>query len=103
MDFSIGSATCAVRLTIAHTKGKIGVNLYIPDDKDLFHKLAEDKEQIEKTVGAALEWHELPERKASRITIEKAVDIYDHNDWNNQLKWLTDYAVKFKRAFANRL
>ena len=49
----------------------VDVELYINDDKELFKSLFAHKDEIEKNMEMELEWKELPERKASRILIEK--------------------------------
>lgn len=44
------------------------------------------------SVGSKFDWRELPERKASRIVIEKNVAFGDKNQWNAQFDWLICHA-----------
>jgi len=53
------------------------VELYISEDKDLFHSLFDNKAAIESDAALTFDWRELPERKASRIVIEKGVTFGD--------------------------
>ena len=56
------------------------MELYISEDKDLFHALFDKKGAIEADAGLTFDWRELPDRKASRIVIEKAVSFSDSQE-----------------------
>ena len=45
------------------------------------------------------DWRELPDKKASRILIEKPVNLDDHDEWHSQFDWIIDTCIKFKKAF----
>ena len=75
MDFSIGSSACHIAVSQIQKRKAVDVELYINDDKELFKSLFAHKDEIEKNMEMELEWKELPERKASRILIEKTVDL----------------------------
>lgn len=77
MDFSIGSSACHISVTQIQKRNKVGVELYINDDKELFKGLYSHKDDVESAMGLALDWRELPERKASRIIVEKDVKFDD--------------------------
>ena len=49
------------------------------------------------------DWRELPERKASRIVIEKGVTFGDKSHWNAQFDWIIDVMLKMKNAFKKYL
>ena len=57
----------------AETKRRIAAR----QRKELFKSIYVHKEDVEKIMGFALDWRELPERKASRIIIEKTADLDD--------------------------
>ncbi len=59
--------------------------------------------EIESVMGIALEWRELPERKASRIIVEKEVKLDDHDTWNEQFDYIMDVCMKMKKAFKKYL
>ena len=75
------------------------MELYISEDKDLFHALFDKKDAIEADAGLTFDWRALPERKASRIVIEKAVLFSDREKWAEQFDWIIDVMLKMKRAF----
>lgn len=79
------------------------MELYISEDKDLFHSLFDNKDAIEADASLTFDWRELPERKASRIVIEKSVTFGDKNQWNAQFDWLVDVMLKMKKAFKKYL
>lgn len=45
----------------------------------------------------------MPERKASRIVIEKGVTFSDKNQWNAQFDWIIDVRLKMKKTFKKYL
>ena len=101
MDFSIGSSAC--HIAVSQKRKAVDVELYINDDKELFKSLFVHKDEIEKNMEMELEWKELPERKASRILIEKTVDLDDRATWPEQFDYIMDTCIKMKRAFKRYL
>lgn len=79
------------------------LKLYINDDKELFKSLLSHKDEGESVMGFALDWRGLPERKASRIIIEKAVKFDDQNSWSEQFEYIIDVCMKMKKAFKRYL
>lgn len=84
MNFSVGSFACHITASQIQKRNELVVEIYISEDKDLFHSLFDKKDAIESDAGLTFDWWELPERKASRIVIEKAVTFGDKNQWNAQ-------------------
>ena len=103
MDFSIGSSACHISVTQIQKRNKVGVELYINDDKELFKGLHSHKDEVESAMGFALDWRELPERKASRIIVEKDVKFDDQNAWPQQFEYIMDVCMKMKKAFKKYL
>lgn len=103
MDFSIGSSACHIAVSQIQKRKAVDVELYINDDKELFKSLFAHKDEIEKNMEMELEWKELPERKASRILIEKTVDLDDRSTWPEQFDYIMDTCIKMKRAFKRYL
>ena len=103
MDFSIGSSACHIAVSQIQKRKAVDVELYINDDKELFKSLFAHKDEIEKNMEMELEWKELPERKASRILIEKTVDLDDRATWPEQFDYTMDTCIKMKRAFKRYL
>lgn len=103
MDFSIGSSACHIAVSQIQKRKAVDVELYINDGKELFKSLFAHKDEIEKNMEMELEWKELPERKASRILIEKTVDLDDRATWPEQFDYIMDTCIKMKRAFKRYL
>ena len=103
MDFSIGSSACHIAVSQIQKRKAVDVELYINDDKELFKSLFAHKDEIEKNMEMELEWKELPERKASRILIEKTVDLDDRATWPEQFDYIMDTCIKMKRAFNSNM
>ena len=99
MNFSIGSSACHIAVSQIQKRDELVVELYISENKELFHTLYANKDAIEADSGLTFDWRELPERKASRIVTEKSVTFGDKNTWSIQFDWLIDVMVNMKRAF----
>lgn len=103
MNFSVGSSACHIAVSQIQKRDELDVELYISEDKELFHSLLFNKDEIETNAGLNFDWRELPERKASRIVIEKNVTFGDKNQWNPQFDWIIDVMLKMKKAFKKYL
>lgn len=99
MNFSIGSSACHIAVSQIQKRNELDVELFISEDTDLFHSLFEHKDDIELSSGLEFDWRELPDRKASRIVLEKSVQFADKSTWESQFEWLTEVMVKMKLAF----
>lgn len=103
MDFGIGSSACHIAVSQIQKRNELDVELYISEDKDLFHTLYENKATIESESSLTYDWRELPERKASRIVVERSVSFSDQEDWKNQFDWIMDVMLKMRKAFKKYL
>lgn len=78
-------------------KKQISVDIYIPNDKNFFHEILNEKQKIENMFGRSLEWIEAG--KDCRIVAKKNVDIknsFDNNNWNQLFDWLITTSLKMK-------
>ena len=103
MDFSVGSSACHIAVSQIQKRDQLVVELYINEDKDLFHTLYDNKTSIEDEIGFSFDWRELPERKASRIVLENNVSFNDKSQWNKQFDWLIDVMIKMRKTFKKYL
>lgn len=99
MNFNIGSSACNIAVSLIQKRNELDVELYINEDKELFHTLYNKKDEIEQKCGLIFDWRELPERKGSRIIICKDVDFDNKDSWNIQFEWLVDVMPKIKKVF----
>jgi hypothetical protein len=66
-DFPIGTSKCHLSVTLLDKHGKIGVGLWITNDKNLYAKLYESREKIVELLPFDIEWDEKEGKKASAI------------------------------------
>lgn len=100
LNFSIGSSACHIAVSQIKQRNELDVELYISDDTELYNSLYENKTDIELTSGLSFDWRELPDRKVSRIVLEKSVQLENKNAWGAQFEWLIDVMIKMKTTFS---
>lgn len=103
MNYSIGSSECYISVTQLVNRNEINVCLYITDNMELYESLLANRESIDKVAGIPLNWCELPERKASKIIIERPAELSDQSKWKEQFDWLADVMIRIKKAFKKYL
>ena len=103
MTLSVGSSACHINLLQVRKDNNIIVEWYITDDKELYQKVHSHKEDIEADMGMALDWRELPDKKASRILVIHEADFDNKDKWSEQFNWAMDAAMKMKKAFKKYL
>lgn len=104
--FSIGRSGVQLDAVVSPQKQRLAAGLYMRDDhaKAYFHLLQADQAAIEQAFGCALNWQELPEKRASRIVIYKEdTDPTDEADWPNQHAWLVDMLQRLDTTFRERV
>lgn len=102
-ELSIGMTGCHISLVWLLKKDILGAELYISDNKPLFHALYEKREEIESALGFKMDWQELPAKKGSRVRIDKKMNLRDRDEWESQFEWLASMALKIKSAFKKYL
>lgn len=102
-NFALGSSKAHVSLTVNTREDVVAVELYIPRFKELFFKLEERKDQIEKELVTNLDWQELKEGKASRIKLATSGNIKNKDNWPNLFQWMQEWAEKFQMVFGKHI
>lgn len=99
-NVAIGTSDAHIDITLVNKDSLIGVELYIPDNKKLFDKLFEKKEDIESDLGFKLDWRRLDKSKASRIVYcIKGLNFDDHSNYNELMNKTIDLAVLMRSVF----
>lgn len=99
-DISFGKSGVNLVCTNNLRDNNVGVELYIKDNKKLFHKLFDNKEKIEELLnGENLRWDELPEKKASRVRMFKEGNPEDESRREEYFKWLLVNGQKLVDVF----
>lgn len=102
-NISVGSSDAHISLTINSREGMFGTELYIPDNKELYKKLLEHKDEIESKLDEKPTWMELPGKKASRIRVLVPGSFDDEKKWEESFAWLLKEAEKFQKVFPQYL
>lgn len=99
---AIGNSATQIRLTF-NTKNEMSVRFHINDDKVLFDKLYENKNEIEKELGFELEWDRSDKYKSSQIRVFKDINYKNEGKWTNYIKWQVDTADKLVKVFLDKI
>lgn len=99
-NVAIGTSDAHIDITLVNKDSVIGVELYITDNKELFDKLYQKKDEIETDLGLKLDWRRLNNSKASRIvTFIKGLNFDDHSNYNELMNKTIDLAVLMRDTF----
>ena len=99
-NVAIGTSDAHIDITLVNKDSVIGVELYITDNKELFDKLYQSKDEIEDDLGFKLDWRRLNNSKASRIvTFIKGLNFDDHSNYNELINKTIDLAVLMRDTF----
>ena len=99
-NVAIGTSDAHIDITLVNKDSVIGVELYITDNKELFDKLYQKKDEIEADLGLELDWRRLNNSKASRIvTFIKGLNFDDHSNYNELMNKTIDLAVLIRDTF----
>lgn len=99
-NVAIGTSDAHIDITLVNKDSVIGVELYITDNKELFDKLYQRKDEIENDLGFKLDWRRLNNSKASRIvTFIKGLNFDNHSNYNELMNKTIDLAVLMRDTF----
>lgn len=87
------------------TGGRIRHELYIDTgdrdrNKQIFHALAERKNELESSYGGPLVYEELPDRRASRICEYGEGDVLDTDRHDEMIGWFIERSQRLRTALA---
>lgn len=105
-SFRVGRSKFKLSAVMLRLQSSVRAELYISGDdaKRYFHLLMQDQSDIEKEIGVALAWEELPEKRDSRIAVYlQDANPEDRSDWPRQHDWLADRINELYAVFHNRI
>lgn len=103
-DVALGTSSAHIAITLVNKENKIGIEIHISDDKDLFDKLYNNKEAIESEFGAELKWSRLDKRKASRIIYYiNGLNFDDHSNYPDLDEKIITNVLKMRKVFKKYL
>ncbi len=96
---AVGLSQCHISIDLVNKEHKIRVSVWIPDNKELFDSLYQNKEAIEKLFGSQLIWDRLDNKKASFVcTYIDGLNFNKQENYNFLMNKIIDYVVKLKSA-----
>jgi NADH:ubiquinone oxidoreductase subunit C len=98
-DLSIGSFDAHLSLTINSREDQVACEVYIKENKDLYHFLKNKQVEIEKELKCRLVWMPLENKKASRVKIIREADFSERESWDDYIIWMKENAEKFYKTF----
>lgn len=103
-DVALGTSDAHVAINLVNKDGNIVVDIYINDNKELFDKLAEKKDDIEDALGFELDWDRLDGKKASRIKYYiPDLNFDDHSNYEELMNQVIDVTIKMRDVFKRYL
>ena len=98
---AIGNSEAFVSIELVNKSENVVVELYIPNNKELFDSLYEQYEEIENDLGFSLTWDRLDEKKASRIKYYiYGLNLFDHSNYDQLMNLIIDVAIKMRDVFS---
>ncbi|WP_020560224.1 DUF4268 domain-containing protein [Thiofilum flexile] len=73
------------------------------ENKLLFDHFYAQREALEHSFGAELEWLRLDHRKASRVQLAQEFEGYDRSNWPDMIQWLVEHMIRLENTFKEPL
>jgi hypothetical protein len=106
LDAGSGLSGCPYRLIFSGKEVRVELWLGKNDrefNKRSFDALYAQKDTIEASFGAELEWLRLDNKKSSRVQFSYSVDGFNKDNWSIMISWLVDNMIKLEAVFNQRL
>jgi hypothetical protein len=106
LDAGSGLSGCPYRLIFSGKEVRVELWLGKSDrefNKRAFDALYAQKDTIEASFGAELEWLRLDNKKSSRVQFSYSVDGCNKDNWSIMISWLVDNMIKLEAVFNQRL
>ena len=101
-NVALGTSAAHISIDLNNRKSNIVVQVYISNNKKIFDKLFERKEDIEKELFFELVWNCLDNAKASRIkSFVYSLNFDDHSNYSELTEEIVDCVVVMKRVFSS--
>ena len=101
-----GISGCVYSLHLLRTEVRVSLDLQRgskEENKWLFDRLQEQREQLERDFGGTLEWRRMDDKKSSRIDMSRSFDSYNRDVWPEITKWLVEHINRLESAFKPHL
>lgn len=99
-DVAIGSSKAHISISLVNKEGKINLEIYVRDDKNLYDYLELQKDDIHRQLGFEMEWNRLNNRKASRIIYSiDGLDFDDHSNYPELMNRIINKVLILRNTF----
>lgn len=98
LNVAVGSSDAHISLWMDTRKHMLGIQLYVPHNKDIYKRISEDKDKIEKELGK-LEYYDTSGKAAYVAQYYNNFDIDNQVDYDKYFAWLVERTVAFNRVF----
>ena len=99
-SIAMGSSECQISIDLVNKEHKIRVGVWVADNKDLFDKFYDNREQIEESCGFKLKWNRLDNKKASlACTYIQGLDFEHTENYTELMNKSIDLVLTLKKAF----
>lgn len=100
-DVALGRSDVYISITLVNKTSKIGIQVYLYDNKDLFDALYAQKDEIESKLGMTLDWRRLDNKKASRIfQFITGLNFKDHSNYPELMNEIVDRVIQMRKVFS---
>ncbi len=93
---STGRSDCELSLAANSQRQRIGAEIYVKGNKELFERYLTHKDEIEQEFGGKAEWIEA--KKDCRIVFSHVGDIRDRDQWPACFDWYCEMLPKLKKV-----
>jgi hypothetical protein len=99
-SIGIGSSHCYISIDLVNKQHMMRVGFWIPNDKELFDSLSENKVEIEAAVGQKLDWDRLEGKKAAVICATiPGLNFNKQDNYPELMNKAIDTVLAFREAF----
>lgn len=99
-DVALGTSEAHISVTLVNKTNRIGIEIYINDNKELFDRLYSVSEQIQSELGFNMDWQRLDNKKASRIIYYiEGLNFDNHRNYKELINEIIDKVVIIKDVF----
>lgn len=101
---AIGTTAAHISITLVNKENKIGVELTIHDNKELYDNLLQQKDEIENQLGFRLKWKKLDNNKASRIIYYiDGLNFNNNSNYDLLINEAIDKSIALRNVFEKYL
>lgn len=101
-QFTLGRSGVVISCTVNTREDRLGVELYIAnqESKRMFRQLLESRDAIERSLGVAMDWQELPDARACRIAVYRLSSPLDADArWPEYFAWMVPMVLRMDATF----